>query len=185
MCFYPLISILQSYKNDYKGNNNITLLLYLFGGLKVKTETINDDIEKIKKDPLSHQMPYASISQRPCYSILRIGKKYKSIGNIKGFLIHVKREQVTPNANTLKTQENRVIIGGLNPFADIQDYLKDCRIYKNSSIGREILLTSSPQFFKGLSPQEFEKWVDINRGWLQEKFHDNVRYAILHLDETS
>lgn len=151
----------------------------------MKYESINDDIGKIKKKPLRQEMPYASINQRLSYCIFRVGKKYKSIGTIRGFLIHVKREQATPNANTLKTQENKVLIGGSEPFKDIQNYLKDCKVYKNSTIGRELLLTASPQFFKGISPDDFDKWVDINRGWLKEKFHDNVRFAILHLDETS
>jgi hypothetical protein len=144
-------------------------------------ELENKGIEK----ELNQYMPYVHSNDMPIYAIFRCGRKYHSIAQIKGFMKHMERLQDTPNADESKRADNRIIYGPEDVYEDTKEYLKDCKIYKNSVVGIELLLTCSPSFFKGLSPVEFEKWIDVNRRWLVQEFHENVRYAVLHLDETT
>lgn len=132
--------------------------------------------EKLYKEPI-----YRSISSS-YYAIFRVGKKMKSLGQIRTFTLHMERMKETPNANPLI--ENKLLVGDKKLMEEIKEYTKDVRyIRKDTVMGRELLLTASPDFFRGLSKEQFDRWVQLNLEWLTDEFKDNLKYAVLHLDE--
>ena len=95
------------------------------------------------------------------------------------------RESETLNADIEKLKENEQLYGAIDLYKDTKEYLKDCKINKNSVIARELLLTASPHFFKGMSKADLELWKYENLDWLRNAFGDNLRAVYLHMDETS
>jgi cell division protein FtsB len=146
---------------------------------RLKEEKVID--ERLRGMPYVH----ADYGKMPSYAIFRVGRKYKSIPLVKGFIKHMTREAETPNSDPERLKNNEQIYGVANLYEDTKEYLEDCKMHKNSVVGREILLTSSPQFFKGMLTKDFNTWIDINLQWLKDTFKDNFRAAYLHLDETS
>ena len=118
------------------------------------------------------------------YAIFRVGeKKYKTIESIAGYQRHMEREQQTPNANP--DISNIRLIGSDFIMADVKEYIEGIKIRKNGVIARDLLLTASPSFFKDLSIEEKEKWVNTNVEFLKKYFGENCVYATLHRDETT
>jgi len=145
---------------------------------RLKEEKVTNEYRK--------DMPYAFNNKMPIYCIFRVSeKKFKTIPSIKGFVKHMKRERETPNADPERFKYNEQLLGSNDLYEDTKEYLKDTKIYKNSVIGRELLLTATPQFFKGMSKQEIELWKNTNLEWLQETFKDNIRAVFAHDDETT
>lgn len=107
----------------------------------------------------------------------------KHISEISSFERHTERKQYTPNANT--NIKNKILVGSKNITEDAEEYLRDVKLRKNSVLGRDLLLTASPEFFKDIDTEIFERWIDKNVEWLKEEFGENLRYCCLHLDETS
>jgi hypothetical protein len=144
-----------------------------------------DDLgEKHSKEEKAKNPIYRSVSTGHYYCIYRIGKKFKTIGQIKQFVNHTERMKDTPNADASK--QNIIVIGTKDLTNDIKAYISDCKyIRANCTIARELLLTASPGFFKGMPESEFDSWVELNKKWLLKEFGDNIRYATLHLDEST
>lgn len=118
------------------------------------------------------------------YCIFRVSeKKYKSIKAVKGFECHMLRIYDTPNAR--KGIENEILIGSSNITEDVKEYTKDVKLRKNGVLARDLLLTSSPEFFNNLDDSEKQKWVDLNIQFLQNNFGDNCLFAALHKDEST
>ncbi|NEZ47695.1 recombinase [Clostridium niameyense] len=118
------------------------------------------------------------------YAIFRVGeKKYKTIGSISGYQRHMEREQYTPNADT--NIPNNRLIGSNFIMADVKEYIDGIKLRKNGVIARDLLLTASPKFFKKLSTEDKQRWVDINVDFLNKYFGENCVYATLHRDETT
>lgn len=140
-----------------------------------KTPT-NDGKNEKPKEPV-----YRSTSTGFYYSIFRIGKKFKDTTSIKGFERHMEREQNTPNANS--QIKNEILIGSPDIYNDVANYIQGIKLRSNNVIARELLLTASPQFFRGLPEQQLHAWKEINKEWLIKNFGDNVRYAVLHKDK--
>lgn len=115
------------------------------------------------------------------YAIFRVGeRKLKSLPAIKGFEKHMERKQDTPNSDPWK--DNIRLIGTDDIYGDVKDYIKDCKLRKDSVIARDILLTASHDFFN-LPPEQLQKWIDLNAKFLKDSFGDNCRYATLHRDK--
>jgi hypothetical protein len=120
------------------------------------------------------------------YAILRISnKKIKNFADLKGFENHAERKKETPNANPKLQDYNTTFVGTDNIVSDMQEYLEDVKLRKNSILATELLLTASPEFFKNLNPDQFEEWVKVNVQWLKSCFGEHLRYCKLHVDETS
>ena len=125
------------------------------------------------------------------YCIFRIGKKLKVVsGNMKGtlntikaFQKHMERQQETLNADKLK--ENEILIGSKNIYGDVKEYIKDTKMRSNGVLGRELLLTASPDFFRGMMPGELDRWKTDNIKYLEKTFGSSCVYANLHLDEST
>lgn len=116
------------------------------------------------------------------YAIFRVWKAYKSLNAIKGYAAHALRLMETLNADD-KIQ-NRILIGTKDIVKDFQEYIKPVKkIRSNAVLGRDLLLTASPDWFQRASPSEIDIWVSKNMMWLNENFGDNIRFACLHRDE--
>jgi len=120
------------------------------------------------------------------FAILRFGKKFKSLTEVKAYENHSERKKEVLNADTKKTKDNKILIGNANVLDTVKEHLKDInKIHVNNVLAREVLLTASPQFFNNLLPQDKEKWIKTNIEWLQGEFGDNLVYASLHEDEST
>lgn len=119
------------------------------------------------------------------YCIFRVGERYKTIKSIKGFEGHMLRTFETPNANKLLEQNNRILKGGFNIVEDVEQYIAGAKIIKNGVIARDLLLTASPEFFKGRSKGFIDRWVQCNMEFLEKHFGENLRFSVLHMDETT
>jgi hypothetical protein len=137
-----------------------------------------NDVDKLYEEPT-----YRSIGNLPMYSIFRIGNKLKSAYAIRGFQFHMQREMKVLNANP--AIKNEVLFGSENIYDDAMKYLHGVKIHSNNVLAAQLLLTASPTFFKGLSDLQLDQWKNLNRNWLQKEFGENLRYAVLHQDETT
>lgn len=115
------------------------------------------------------------------YAIVGIGK-LKTAGNIKGVLAHMTRQRETPNSN------GRANITMIAPpalpeiMAEINSYIPR----KNAVLAYDALLTASPEFFTGKSETLIEEWAETSLQWAGRHFgRDNIKGAILHMDETT
>ena len=132
-----------------------------------------------------------STNFRHYYAIFRIGKKYKQMDGkqnsglnlIKNFQKHMEREINVTNANA--NIKNEILIGDKNIYDNVQEYIKDVKLRKNSVIARELLMSASPDFFKALTPAELEIWKNNNLQWLKDNFGSNCVYSTLHKDEST
>jgi len=115
------------------------------------------------------------------YAIYRIGKKYKEMTSIRNFEKHMERNMVVENAN--KNIENEILIGDGNINKNVKEYIKGIKIRKNAVIARELLMTASPDFFKGMMDSDLEQWKKDNIKFLKDNFGENCLYATLHKDE--
>lgn len=119
------------------------------------------------------------------YCIFRVGEKYKDIKAIKGFEGHMTRTFYTPNADQDKVLKNEILIGDKDIVKDAEKYIEGIKLRKNGVIARDLLLTASPQFFKNKSYGFIKKWINSNINFLKTHFGDNLRFAVIHLDETT
>jgi len=92
-------------------------------------------------------------------------------------------ERIADVKNADKNIKNEILIGDSNVYGNVKEYIKDCKLRTNSVIGRELLITASPDFFKGLGTAELEIWKQENVKWLKSNFGENCIYSVLHKDE--
>ncbi|MEG0669112.1 MAG: MobV family relaxase [Clostridium sp.] len=117
------------------------------------------------------------------FAIFRIGKKYKSIDEIRGFEKHTERKQETPNANI--SISNELLVGSSNIVSDVENYIDGIKLRKNGVLARDLLLTTSPEWFKDSSEELKREWINSNVKWLLEQFGGNLIYCVCHNDEKS
>ena len=115
------------------------------------------------------------------FAIFRVEGKLKSINAIRGFAKHMMRETETLNAN--RNIENKILIGDGNIVKNTEKYIKGIKLRKNAVIGRDLLLTCSPEWMEKASPELKQKWESDNVAWLKKEFGDNIVFGILHRDE--
>ena len=115
------------------------------------------------------------------YAIFRIAEKYKTINSIRGFQKHMEREINVFNAD--KNIKNEILIGDKNVMENVKEYIKECKLRKNSIVARSLLMTASPDFFKGMSKTDLQHWKDDNVKWIKKNFGSNCTYLVCHNDE--
>ena len=136
--------------------------------------------EKPKNDNVK-DATFKSTNSSCFYAVFRIADKYKTVNSIGGFVKHMERENEV--ANTDKSIKNEILIGNSNVVQNVKDYISDIKLRKNSVIARSLLMSASPDFFKGLSKEELENWKADNVKFLKDNFGSNCIYATLHKDE--
>ena len=115
------------------------------------------------------------------YAVFNIGDKYKTINSLGGFQKHMERENEVANADS--NIENEILIGDKNVVNNVKNYISDIKLRKNGVVARSLIMSASPDFFKGLSENDLQYWKDDNVKFLKNNFGDNCQYAILHKDE--
>lgn len=116
---------------------------------------------------------------RDLYAIVGIAK-LKAAGNIQGVLSHMLRTRPTPNADG---RENLVMIQP-PPLPEIMEYINSFIPRKNAVLAYDMLLTASPEFFTGKTPEQVKEWANDALAFACAKFgKHNIQGCVLHLDE--
>lgn len=68
---------------------------------------------------------------------------------------------------------------------DVHQALEGVKIYKNSVVSRELVLSAGNGFWDRMLLQDREKWINQNIKFLKENFGEDCVHAELHLDETT
>lgn len=151
----------------------------------------NYEKERFYEEDKVKEPIYRSTTRSYFYSIFRVGRKFKQqngitnsgLNMIKAFQKHMEREIEVINSDD--HINNEILIGNTDIYGTVREYIKDIKLRKNSVVARELLMTASPGFFKGLSNAELQKWKNENLKWLKENYGNNCVYAILHKDEST
>lgn len=129
------------------------------------------------------------------YAIFRV-EKLKTKGNIAGSFDHITRGRPTPNADTSRTNQNRVLIGSRDkPILEAwQEEIDRCKINvrANAVHAVEVVITASPEYFRPDNPkaagtwnnERLEQWVEAQQKFIAENFPHAI-YAELQLDEST
>jgi hypothetical protein len=147
-------------------------------------------IDTLKEEKPVHERLQDAKKIRPVhfytrnYAIFRIGKSFKTMAQIKSFQKHMTHETVYYADKTL-THGNRILIGSANIQKDVENYIVNLKLRSNANIGKDLLLTASPDFFRGLTDEQREEWLDLNIKFLKDNFGPNCIHCSLHVDETS
>lgn len=145
----------------------------------------------------------ASTADLP-FAILRYAK-LKTTGAIKGSSAHMQRTIPTPNADASRTAGNVVLVGTDDPAADTEALIPALTVpdadgklvpnrneaghlmrRKNSVLAVEVLMTTSPEWWRDASQDDRDRWTKQSAAWLaQEWGEDNISHLELHTDETT
>ena len=145
-----------------------------------------DDQERLRIDRrIGGRMPHLGVARS--FAILRCAK-IKTLGNMGASLQHTFRERDTPNADTRRTPDNTVLVGGDNSQA-VLDAWKDRapeKIRSNAVHGLEYFVGGSPEALKAMSRQEQDAYFADALDWLKARHGpENVLSAVIHRDETT
>lgn len=145
-----------------------------------------DDQERLRVDRrIGGRMPHLGASRS--FAILRCAK-IKTLGNMGASLQHTFRERDTPNADTRRTPDNTILVGGDTSQA-VLDAWKDRapeKIRSNAVHGLEYFVGGSPEALKAMSRQEQDAYFSAALDWLKARHGaENVLSAVIHRDETT
>ena len=128
------------------------------------------------------------------YAVLRIAK-LKSWGAIGGAGEHNTRQRETPNADPVRLERNRVLMGTARAelAQAVRGRIGNQTIRKNAVLAVEGVLSASSEYFRPDQPEksgsydtaQLERWVLASKLWLQNRYGDRVVSAVLHLDEST
>ena len=127
------------------------------------------------------------------FTVFRVGEKFKNnpdannitIEGLAKFDRHSNRKGKVLNADPMKKELNRILIGSENVTEDVMMYLEGVKMRNDSVIARELVLSAGNGFWNKLNDEDREKWIDANHQFLKKYFGDNCVYAVLHMDETT
>lgn len=125
-----------------------------------------------------------SIQQR-YFCVFRVGKKIKDIGQVQALEKHMERQIEVFNADPAHRDKNRILIGDKNITQNVRKYIYGIKLRSNANIARDLVLTSNNDFFKNLTKEQQELWIQENIKFLKDNFGDNCLYACLHMDEST
>jgi len=113
------------------------------------------------------------------YAILRI-EKIKSEDGVKKVIGHASRRAKVTNASGNK--KDVTMIADL-PVSKYLEEIEGLKRKKNSTLGLDVFLGASPEFFKE-GGGNLEAWTEDNVKWLHDTFgRGNVKVIALHRDE--
>uniref|UniRef100_UPI0021BE4B53 plasmid recombination protein n=1 Tax=Burkholderia multivorans TaxID=87883 RepID=UPI0021BE4B53 len=96
------------------------------------------------------------------FAIARVGK-LNSWGKVGAAGGHNLRTRPTPNANADRTPDNVVLHGPDDLAAAVRDRLDAAGVTpgrKDAVLAAEFVLTASPEFFEGKTPEQVRAWAD-------------------------
>ena len=145
-----------------------------------------DDQERLRFDRrVGGRMPHLGASRS--FAILRCAK-IKTLGNMGASLQHTFRERDTPNADTRRTPDNTVLVGGDTSQAVLEAWKERApeKIRSNAVHGLEYFVGGSPEALKAMSRQEQDAYFSDALDWLKARHGaENVLSAVIHRDETT
>jgi uncharacterized coiled-coil protein SlyX len=125
-------------------------------------------------------------------NILRT-RKVKSRGQITAAAEHNFRTRMQVNIDPTRTHLNQILVNTLNvdttKASDLQQKLTayyqslDIKEKKDNVLMLEFMISASPEFFTGKSPAEVKQWAKEQVKFMQKEFGDQLKIAVLHLDE--
>lgn len=89
---------------------------------------------------------------------------------------------------------NYDLINGNDEFnfkTGIEDYINKTKstkpkTRKDAVLVNEWIISASKEMFEGLSERDIERYFQLNADWFKDEFgEDNVKYGIVHVDETT
>jgi hypothetical protein len=124
--------------------------------------------------------------------------KLRTVGSIRGSSKHMRRDIPTPNADATISANNPILIGTENPAADVErlipkvgarkDGQEDGKLLRrsNSVLAVEVLMTTSPEWWRDSTRADRDAWVAQSTAWLVAEWgEENVAHLEFHLDETT
>ena len=121
------------------------------------------------------------------FAIMRLAK-IKTLGNMGASLQHTFRERDTPNADSEKIQENKVLRGensAENVLKSWHDRAPD-KIRKNAVHGLEYFVGGSPEKMQVMSRDDQDQYFRDALTWIEKRHGaENVLSAVIHRDETT
>jgi hypothetical protein len=128
------------------------------------------------------------------YSITR-GAKIKDRAKLTNMARHNFRLRTQSNIDAAKTPKNRIIVNKLGvDHRNADDLNTKLTAYynglgvkekKGNVLMMEFIATASPEFFVGKSEEEINTWVKAQVDFFEGEFGNNLKLAIVHMDETS
>lgn len=130
----------------------------------------------------------------PQYAILR-AKKIKSPAQITAAAKHNLRLRKQSNIDASRSKLNEILFNALDidvaKSMNLQENL--CEFYAKLGIKTrkdnvqmlEFVATASPEFFKGKSVEQIGKWALDQVQFVKNEFGQQLKFAVLHMDESS
>lgn len=126
------------------------------------------------------------------YNILRTGK-VKSKSQITNAAEHNFRLRIQTNIDGSKSHLNQLLFNSLDvstkDATDLQKKLTEhyltlgIKEKKDNVLMMEFVVSASPDFFSKKSSPEINKWADHQVKFFKKEFGDQLKIAVLHLDE--
>lgn len=126
------------------------------------------------------------------YCILRT-EKVKDRQQLTKAIEHNLRLRFQSNIDAKRTPQNQVLINSLGASleiaADFQEkltsYYKKLGVKerKDNVLMLEFMVSASPEFFAGKTPQQIQEWANAQIEFMRKEFGDQIKLAVLHLDE--
>lgn len=123
------------------------------------------------------------------FAIMR-HEKLKTGVPINGSVSHITRSRHTPNADSARRHLNYAITGPApDDAAGIRAAIEErtpAKFRKDAVRVLEFVITASPDWFDGATPERQREFFESSTGWLRDEFGaDNVLSAIVHNDEST
>jgi len=144
------------------------------------------------------------MSNAASYAFARVGKRFKSSGQIAACDKHNERERETPNADTSKSASNECFVGnnGKSLVGLVWEQIGDNGGKKirtsadpkhSAVLAFEMTLSASPEYFRPDNPgaagewqmDKLEAWEQLSAQWLKDVYGDNLIRATFHRDEST
>lgn len=126
------------------------------------------------------------------YNSLRVGK-INSRDQMNKTAAHNFRLHSQPNIDATQTPNNRVLLNTLQmDLTNRQGFAKaflghyesnGVKEKKGNVLALEMVVSASPEMFEGKTQEQIGLWAQEQVDFAQEKFGENCRLAVLHLDE--
>jgi len=121
------------------------------------------------------------------------GKKIKTRQQINSAAEHNFRISIPHNVDGKRSSQNQILVNSLgvepSQISSLQKKLTDyydglgVKEKKDNVLMLEFIATASPEFFEGKTQNEIKEWADHQVNFFKNEFGEQIKLAILHLDE--